>query len=76
MKASSNMCEALLSIAGQSEVWHESLKSTEESHVNGELQKARLRVTVKVPFISLIALLTFVRPRKQTEHLTTTSLLL
>lgn len=76
MKASSNMCEALLSIAGQSEAWRESLKSTEESRVSGQLQRALLRVMLRVPFISLIALLTFVRPRKQTEHLTTTSLLL
>lgn len=65
MKASSNMCEALLSIAGQSEAWHEWLKSRGESHVSGELQRALLRVMVKVPFISLIALLTFVHPRKK-----------
>lgn len=76
MKASSNMCEALLSIAGQSEAWHESLKSTEEWRVSGRLQRALLPLMVRLPFGSLIALLTFVPPWKQTEPLTTTSLLL
>lgn len=76
MKAGSNMCKALLSIVGQSEAWHVSLKSRKESHASRELQRALLRVFVKVPFISLIALLTFVHPRKRTKHFTTTSLLL